>query len=51
MVRFAVVEYLRNRCDDFVEFLKGQSWFDYLSRMCRKGTWCDARIAQAVANA
>ncbi len=50
-VRFAGVEYLRNHCEEFVEFLEGQSWLDYLSSMCREGTWCDALIVQAVANA
>ncbi|KAL9970668.1 hypothetical protein ACROYT_G023078 [Oculina patagonica] len=51
IVRLAGVEYLRNHCEEFVEFFEGQSWLDYLSSMCREGTWCDALMVQAVANA
>ena len=50
-VRLAGVEYLRNHPEEFIQFLAGQSWSDYLNDVCREGTWCDALIVQAVANA
>ena len=50
-VRVIGVEYLRNHPEEFLEFLEGRSWSEYLSSMCKQGTWCDALIVQAVANA
>lgn len=50
-VRLAGVSYLRDHPEDFIEFVDGQSWSDYLCYMSRKGTWCDAPIVQAVADA
>ena len=50
-MRVIGVEYLRNHPEEFLEFLEGRSWSEYLSSMCKQGTWCDALIVQAVANA
>ena len=50
-VRLAGVQYVREHPEQFIEFVQGQSWLDYLSRMCSQGTWCDAAIVQGVADA
>ena len=47
-VRLAGVQYVREHLEQFIEFVQGQSWLDYLSRMCSQGTWCDAAIVQLV---
>ena len=50
-VRLAGVQYVREDPEQFKEFVQEQSWSDYLSSMCRQGTWCDAAIIQGVADA
>ena len=50
-VRAAGMAHLRQHPEHFIESNIDQSWLQYLSTMCRKGTWCDNIIIQAVSNA
>ena len=50
-VRAAGMEHLRQHPEHFIESNIDQSWLQYLSTMCRQGTWCDNIIIQAVSNA
>jgi len=49
-IRHAGIQYLRNSPEQFIESNVANSWLEYLNRMSRQGTWCDALIVQAVAN-
>ena len=50
-VRSARVQFMRNHPERFVESNTENSWLRYLNNMCIQGTWADALIAQAVADA
>ena len=42
---------MRDHPERFVESNTENSWLRYLNNMCIQGTWADALIVQAVANA
>ena len=50
-IRFAGVQYMRDHPERFVESNTDNSWLRYLNDMCLQGTWSDALIVQAVADA
>ena len=50
-VRIAGVQYMRDHPERFVESNTDNSWLRYLNDMCIQGTWSDALIVQAVADA
>ena len=50
-VRIAGVQYMRDHPERFVESNTNNSWIRYLNDMCIQGTWSDALIVQAVADA
>jgi len=50
-VRTAGVQYMTNNPERFVESNTESSWLRYLSNMSHQGTWADALIIQAVADA
>ena len=51
LVRIAGVQYMRGHPERFVESNTDNSWLRYLNDMCIQGTWSDALIVQAVADA
>ena len=50
-IRTAGVQFMRNSPQRFIESNTKNSWLRYLNNMCIQGTWADALIIQAVADA
>ena len=50
-IHTAGVQLMRENPERFIESNTGNSWLRYLNNMCIQGTWADARIIQAVADA
>lgn len=50
-VRQAGVNYICAHPEQFIESVSDKSWLEYINNMSLCGTWCDAIIVQAVANA
>ena len=50
-VRTVGVQYIANNPERFIESNTDHSWATYLTNMYCQGTWCDALIVQAVADA
>ena len=51
IIRTARVQFMRDNPERFVESNTENSWLRYLNNMCIQGTWADALIIQAVAEA
>ena len=47
----AGVQFMRENTERFIESNTENSWLRYLNNMCTQGTWADALIIQAVADA
>ena len=47
----AGVQFMRDNSERFIESNTENSWLRYLNNMCIQGTWADALIIQAVADA
>ena len=50
-IRTAGVQFMRDNPERFIESNTEHSWLRYLNNMCIQGTWADALIIQAVADA
>ena len=50
-IRTAGVQFMRDNPERFIESNTENSWLRYLNNMCIHGTWADALIIQAVADA
>ena len=50
-MRTAGVQFMRDNPERFIESNTENSWLRYLNNMCIQGTWADALIIQAVADA
>ena len=50
-VRKAGIDYLCTHPEQFIESVASKSWSEYIDVMSHQGTWCDALIVQAVADA
>jgi len=50
-MRSVGVQYMRANPDRFIESIVGHSWPRYLANMPQKGSWAEALIIQAVADA
>ena len=50
-IRTAAVQFTRDNPERFIESNTENSWLRYLNNMCIHGTWADALIIQAVADA
>ena len=50
-IRTAGVQFMRDNPERFIESNTENSWLRYLNNMCAQGTWADAVIIQAVADA
>ena len=50
-IRTAGVQFMRDNPERFIESNTENSWLRYLNNMCIQGTWADALIIQAVADA
>ena len=50
-IRTAGVQFMRDNPERFIESNVENSWLRYLNNMCIQGTWADALIIQAVADA
>ena len=50
-VRTAGVQFMRDNPERFIGSNTENSWLRYLNNMCIQGTWADAVIIQAVADA
>ena len=50
-VRSTGVQYMRNNPERFIESSTEHSWLRYLANMSHQGTWADALVIQAVADA
>ena len=50
-IRTAGVQFMRDNPERFIETNAENSWLRYLNNMCIQGTWADALIIQAVADA
>ena len=50
-IRTAEVQFMRDNSERFIESNTENSWLRYLNNMCIQGTWADALIIQAVADA
>ena len=50
-IRTAGVQFMRDNPERFNESNAENSWLRYLNNMCIQGTWADALIIQAVADA
>ena len=50
-IRRVGVQYMRANPDRFIESIVGDSWPRYLANMSQKGSWAEALIIQAVADA
>ena len=45
------VQYMRTNPERFIESIAGDSWARYLADMSQQGTWAEALVIQAVADA
>ena len=50
-IRTAGVQFMRDNPERFIESNTENSWLRYLNNMCIQGTWADALIIRAVADA
>ena len=50
-IRSVGVQYMRANPDRFIESIVGDSWARYLTNMSQKGSWAEALVIQAVADA
>ena len=50
-IHTAGVQFMRENPERFIESNTENSWLRYLNNMCTQGTWADALIIQAVADA
>ena len=50
-IRTAGVQFMRDNPERFIESNTKNSWLRYLNNICIQGTWADALIIQAVADA
>ena len=50
-IRTAGVQFMRHNPERFIESNTENSWLRYLNNMCTQGTWVDAVIIQADADA
>ena len=50
-IHTAGVQYMRENPERFIESNTENLWLRYLNNMCTQGTWADALIIQAVADA
>ena len=50
-IHTAGVQFMRENPERFIESNTKSSWLRYLNNMCTRGTWADALIIQAVADA
>ena len=50
-IRTAGVQFMRDNPERFIGSNTENSWLRYLNNMCIQGTWADALIIQAVADA
>ena len=50
-IRSVVVQYMRANPDRFIESIVGDSWARYLANMLQTGSWAEALVIQAVADA
>ena len=50
-IHTAGVQFMRDNPERFIESNTENSWLRYLNNMCIQGTWADALIIQAVADA
>ena len=50
-IRTPGVQFMRDNSERFIESNTENSWLRYLNNMCIQGTWADALIIQAVADA
>ena len=50
-IRTAGIQFMRENPERFIESNTENSWLRYLNNMCIQGTWADALIIQAVADA
>ena len=50
-IRSVGVQYMRANPDRFIESIAEDSWARYLANMSQQGTWAEALVIQAVANA
>ena len=50
-IRSVGVQYVRANRDRFIESITGNSWERYLANMSQQGTWAEALVRQAVADA
>ena len=50
-IRTAGVQFMRDNPERFIESNTENSWLRYLNNMCIQGTWADALIIQAAADA
>ena len=50
-IHTAGVQFMRENAERFIESNTENSWLRYLNNMCTQGTWADARIISAVADA
>lgn len=50
-IRSVGVQYMRANPDRFIESITGDSWARYLGDMSQQGTWAEALVIQAVADA
>ena len=50
-IRAARVQFMRDNPERFIESNTENSWLRYLNNMSIQGTWADALIIQAVADA
>ena len=48
--RTAVIQFMIDNPERFIESITENSWLRYLNNMCIQGTWTDALIIQAVAD-
>ena len=50
-IRSVGVQCMRANPDRFIESIVGDSWASYLANMSQKGSWAEALVIQAVADA
>ena len=50
-IRSVGVQYMRADPDRFIESIVGDSWARYLANVSQKGSWAEALVRQAVADA
>ena len=50
-IRCVGVQYVRTNPERFIESISGDLWARYLAEMSQQGTWAEALVIQAVADA